>query len=262
MDAEDALRHLSSKRLAFVISPGRSGTALLTALSGAIAGVKAVHEASPRMNFVLRAVCSHRKAAEFWLKTEMFPSISQSLSIEDRVYFETSHMFCKGFIEPTIQMGLRPLFVILTRCSKDVAASLFSIGCVPERTDDGRLVLLGPTDPGVTPMHGWQSMSDYQLCYWYALEIARRQDFYESWLPGYGCEVTRISYQELADPQKILSLAKFLTGSPSVEVNLERVDAVLSQNQNPRSGLARTLRQLPPCDVRKKQEEQVAEYFR
>ena len=36
------------------------------------------------------------------------------------------------------------------------------------------MYLLEPRDPYVMPLPGWESLSDYQLCFWYALEIERR----------------------------------------------------------------------------------------
>ena len=46
-------------------------------------------------------------------------------------------------------MRLRPDIIILTRHAREVATSMLALDCIPDRTASGRLVLLGPRDPGV-----------------------------------------------------------------------------------------------------------------
>ena len=82
-----------------------------------------------------------------------------------------SHLTCKGFIEPLIELGLRPCFLIISRPAREVAISLLKIGATPERTGPGRLVLIGPEYSPFLPLDDWERLSDYQLCYWYAREI-------------------------------------------------------------------------------------------
>ena len=255
----DALEKLQKIRFIFSITPGRSGSKLLTALAQCVDGVSAVHEGPPRMNYLLRTICSHPPAAKWWLETEMFPAIAKDLS--SGIYLETSHLFCKGFIEPTLDLGLKPSFIILSRPADEVAESLHAIGCVPERSGIGRMVLLGPSDDGVQEMPDWQSLSDYQLCYWYALEIERRQAFYERWLPERGCDVWRVQLKDLQNTSLLPDLAQFLTGRLEPSYDLEAAAVVLSQNQNPKSGLSTYLRMAPPLPERTYQEAIVKEAF-
>jgi hypothetical protein len=255
----DEIAKLAHKRLVFTVTSGRSGSKLLTALAKCVTGVSAQHEAPPRMNYVLRAICDHPPAAKWWLATEMFPTIAQSLSSD--IYLETSHLFCKGFIEPTLELGLRPSFIILTRPAEDVAESLHAIGCIPERSGIGRMVLLGPSDTGVQVLPNWQALSDYQLCYWYALEIERRQNFYERWLPEQGCDIWRVQMKDLLQPSLLPELAKFLTGSPEPSYNADAASAVLSRNQNPKSGLTSEIKSTPPEPERSEQEAVVRGFF-
>ncbi|MCW3780880.1 hypothetical protein [Defluviimonas salinarum] len=255
----DAFEKLRAHRLIFTITPGRSGSKLLTALGQCISGVQAVHEGPPRMNYVLRGICDHPPAARWWLESEMFPAIASHL--EGTAFFETSHLFCKGFIEPTLDLGLRPSFVILTRPAREVASSLFSIGCVPERTGIGRLVLLGPTDSNVQTAGDWQHRSDYQLCYWYAKEIERRQTAYEHWLLSQGCEVFRVELTELQEPSTLPRLAQFITGRSDPSIDTVGAAAVLSRNQNPKIGLASEITLPPPVAELASQEAEVDQVF-
>lgn len=195
------------------------------------------------LNFVMRGVCNYPQAALWWLKGEKLPAIARSLTQSS--YVETSHLFCKGFIEPMLDLGLRPSFIILRRPAQEVASSLHAIGCIPERTVAGNLVLLNPRDRIVRKLPGWEGLSDYQLCYWYACEIEHKQTQYEQWLPTQGCDTMQITFDELLDRDNLFHLARFVTGSADPKVNLKAAETVLAHNQNPRQRHNSTLRPAP-----------------
>lgn len=211
------------------------------------------------MNFVLRGVCANPGVARLWLETEMFPEIVKKIRAPS--FIETSHLFCKGFIEPTIELGLRPNFLILCRPAADVAASLLAINCVPDRTPDGKLVLVAPGDPGVQKTPDWKSFTDYQMCYWYAKEIERKQKNYEEILPAFGCNTMRINMSELFDVKIIHKVAEFVTGTEAPKIDIDRVFSTLEKNQNPREWLVASPRDIPPEEERQKQQTEVDKMF-
>jgi len=235
-----ALEKLRECRLVFTVTSGRSGSKLLTQLASKIPDIKAVHEGRPRMNYVMRGIQGYPEAAKWWLESEMYPTIAAEL--DQPVYLETSHLFCKGFVEPTLELGLKPQVILLTRPPNEVAASLYSIDCIPERTCSGRLVLLGPSDPGVWKIPAYETLSDYQLCYWYAREIERRQAHYARVLPKQGCACLNLSLADLTDASRFIDVARFLTGKSEPGFDQLEIKAVLQSNQNPKSGLASTSR--------------------
>ena len=47
------------------------------------------------------------------------------------------------------------------------------------------------------PVPAWKSWTDYQLCYWYCLEIQRRSAVYEKMALASGSKVVRIDLSEL-----------------------------------------------------------------
>jgi hypothetical protein len=192
------------------------------------------------MNYVMRSIQGYPDAARWWLESEMYPAIAAEL--DQPVYLETSHLFCKGFIEPTLDLGLRPRFIILKRPANEVAESLYTLDCIPERTNSGRLVLLGPSDPGVWKIHGWNELSDYQLCYWYAREIERRQLHYAKLLPDQGCACLNLTLEDLTDASQFERVAHFLTGNTSKGFDDQAIKDVLERNQNPKSDLSSNLR--------------------
>ena len=109
-------------------------------------------------------------------------------------YAETSHLLCKGFIEPMLELGLRPHFVILERDSRSVAKSFHQLDSIPERTHLGRIYMLSPTDPCLLETPCWEDFTDYQLCYWYALEMHRRARWYAALFDRIGIPYTRFDF--------------------------------------------------------------------
>lgn len=240
MKTFQAIEKLREYRLIFTVTSGRSGSKLLTQLARTIPDIRAVHEGKPRMNYVMRGIQGYSEAAKWWLESEMYPTIAAEL--DQPVYLESSHLFCKGFIEPTLELGLKPQFILLTRPASEVAASLYSIDCIPERTGSGRLVLLGPSDPGVWKIPAYEALSDYQLCYWYAREIERRQAHYARILPEQGCPCLNLTLADLTDASQFIHVARFLTGKSEPNFDQKEIETTLQSNQNPKSGLTLTLR--------------------
>ena len=235
---------LQSKTLVFTVTSGRSGTKLLCRLLQQCTTIHAEHEPVPRLNFVMRSIASAPSAARGWLTTEKLPHIVQAM--QGDTYVETSHLFCKGFIEPLLSLELRPKFIILKRPTRDVASSLFKMNCIPERTENGRLVLLGPTDRDVLPLRDWQSLCDYQLCYWYALESERRQVWYKSNFDRLGISYFESEMVGLRDWSQLSALVEFIRKGESMR--RESFQELLSIDQNPRvsaTGMAGD-RTLPP----------------
>lgn len=219
----------TGRTLVFTVTPGRSGSTLLTRLLHDVAGVHAEHEPAPRLNYVMRSFVAAPSAARGWLLNEKLPAIRAAMRSD--LYVETSHLTCKGFIEPLLDLGLDLRFIILTRPATEVAESLHAMGCIPERTEAGRLVCLGPTDPGVLPVLSWRDLSDYQLCYWYALEIERRQESYARLFHARGIPVATIGLRELCRWDRFVRLAAFV--DPRAVPDRPAYDAVIAHNQNP-----------------------------
>ena len=225
---------LSSKRLCFTVTSGRSGTKLLARLLRDAAGVCAEHEPAPRFNYVFRSAVESPEAARWWLLTEKLPAIGRIVGSSD-AYAELSHLTCKGFIEPLLDVGVRPSFLMVSRNPRAVASSLFRIGAIPERTASGRLVLLGPGESLFLPLPGWRQLTDYQLCYWYAREIEWRQAHYRRVFGAQGLDWLDLKFDDITDWDTFAKISKFAgaRGVPDRGV----FDDILASNQNPRAGL-------------------------
>lgn len=165
---------LINKKLIFTITSGRSGTKLLTKLVKPLKGVTATHEPLPSFNSILRTVIQQPYHGLRWLKAAKLPMISR---MPESAYMETSHATCKGYIELFELLKISPIYIILRRPPRQVAMSMYKYGSIPVRQDRGWL--LRPTDPNVLPMVSWQKATDYELCFWYTLEMERRYLYYQ-----------------------------------------------------------------------------------
>lgn len=164
--------HARLPRLIFCLSPGRCGTKYLAAVLDTIPGVHAVHEGKP--DFVDWARAARRDpeiARRFWA-CEKLPHII-SLDVCE-VYVETSHLFGKGFVRPLLDLGVVPDVIVLRRNFRDVALSRWRRSSIPARTPSGQLYLLHPEQAEWCHLPRWWTFSDYQLCYWYTLEMEGR----------------------------------------------------------------------------------------
>ncbi|WP_375458909.1 hypothetical protein [uncultured Enterovirga sp.] len=253
VQGDDGAR-LASKDIVLTVTSGRSGTKLLAVLLRDVFGLHAEHEPAPRANLALRPAIADPAYAREWLISEKLPEIAKSGA---RTYIETSHVYCKGFIEAFFACGLEPRFIILRRDPRAVAESLFKMNGIPERTEAGKLVLLGPSDPHVLPLPDWERYSDYQLCYWYAREIERRQAFYVGQFRSGSLSYFDISIDELIDVHSLLRLAMFIDPSASLnETSRERFKEIVSRNQNPRNvALEGAVDRLLPSDTARQEHE-------
>ncbi len=165
------LDELKNKQIICTVATGRCGTAFLAEILRLIPGVTSCHEPAPEYADVLRGVQAHPERATRFLQENKLPVIAEDPA---PVYIETSHLFCKGFLSPLLELGVVPSLIWMRRPHRAVASSMYRGGTIPGRTPKGLRFYLSPEDPGTLPLPQWQELDDYQLCYWYCLEIERR----------------------------------------------------------------------------------------
>jgi hypothetical protein len=195
-DAPSVLAAVSAKRLVFTATAGRTGTAYVTVLFKGLRDTHAEHEPEPNFVHVMRRAQEHAPIALDFLLRHKLPAIAAR---PGAAYVELSHLACKGFLEPMLALGLRPSLLVLRRGPRSIAKSLLERATVPGRTSAGWLYLLQPGDPMTLPLPGHATMTDYQLCFWYALEIERRQARYAQLFARAGCRVAEASARGLND---------------------------------------------------------------
>ncbi len=192
------LEQMREKRLIFTVTTGRSGTAYLTAVFNYMRDVTALHEPAPEYVEVLREAQSDRRVAENFVIERKIPAI---VCEKNPIYVETSHLICKGFLEIFLDLGLIPDLVIHRRPMRQISLSLLKMGTIPGRTEKALRFYLHPADLGVLPLPGWEELSDYQLCYWYCLEIERRAQNYSALFHSKGARVVETTLAGLKTSQ-------------------------------------------------------------
>jgi len=182
------------KRLIFTVTSGRSGTAFLSSIFGYVRKVHSFHEPSPEFVKVLRRVQREPDLARRFLLEEKLPAIAKDNA---RIYVETSHLACKGFLEPLLEMNVIPDLIIHRRPPRDVSLSLYRMGTIPGRTEKAFRFYLSPDDPDVLYLDNWPELHDYQLCYWYCLEMERRAKKYSQMFREHGARIAETTLQGL-----------------------------------------------------------------
>jgi hypothetical protein len=197
----------TGKNIIMCLTTGRSGTNLLERLLALAEDICSKHEPEPAFQRVLDEVSNNPAAAISFVRDIKLPDI---LARPGSHYAETSHLFGKGFFEAFIALGIPFRLIVLNRDPRQVAKSLWRIRTVPGRTKSGKEFLLHPDQPGVMALPGWQRMSDYQLCFWYCLEVERRKSAYTEECTRRGIPVFATSIEELKDWMRFEAFCKNL----------------------------------------------------
>ncbi len=195
------------KNIIMCLTTGRSGTNLLQELLALAQDICSEHEPEPAFQDVLEKVRQDPMAAISFVRDIKLPAI---MARPGAHYVETSHLFGKGFFEAFIALGIPFRLIVLNRHPRQVAKSYWRLKTVPGRTAGGNKFLLHPDQPGVIPLPGWQRMSDYQLCFWYCLEVERRKSAYTQECKRIGIPVFEISMEEVKDWTRFKSLCEEL----------------------------------------------------
>lgn len=232
---QELIEQIKEKQLILTVTAGRTGTTFLHALFKLFPNVDSFHEADPNFLHVLKRIQTQPSAATKFLVEYKLPAI---VACKSKTYVETSHLFCKGFLEPLINLGIRPDLVLLRRNPRNIAWSLLERQTVPARTPLGANYLVCPSDPNTLPLPLWERLTDYQLCFWYALEIERRQHRYREFMLRLGGKVYDVTASELNNAEKFLEMAEILsldiTDSETLLKQHQQVSSI-THNKNPGS---------------------------
>jgi hypothetical protein len=186
-----------SKRLIFTITTGRSGTMYLGHLLSGLPNIRAEHEPEPYFHALLPQVRRDPAIARRFLQEVKLPFIEK---LPEKTYFETSHYFGKGFLEPMLELGRVPDLILFSRNARKVASSFFLIGTARKRLfgqEKARTHMLLPDEPNFLPARNWEEWHEYQLYYWYALETLARAEHYKKLIIACGGKVFQTTLERL-----------------------------------------------------------------
>lgn len=216
----------------FCITSGRSGSGTMYRIWNSLQDVDAFHEPKPQFHKVMRSAQANPGWARDFLRWEKLPAM---LRCRAKAYVETSHLFSKGFIEPALRFGLRPSFITLRRDPRAIATSHLMLRTIPGRTWGGLAFCLSPQDDVFLSVQDWEQLSDYQLCYWYALEIQKRQAAYAELLAKNGLRNFSITTGELNDIDRVTEMVEGVSGG-AIDPDRKRLSTVVGQLYNHRKG--------------------------
>lgn len=197
-------------RLIFSLSSGRSGTKHLSRIIGLLPGVASLHEPVPNFSEEMRSAQEDHEVARVFLREKKLPEIAR---ITHDYYAEVTSMWCKGLLQAWIEEPGLPVpdIVILDRNLRQIALSLFRLDLTPERTRNGKEWYMGPAaSSAILKVESFASWTDYQLCYWYALEIDARKVLLGNIVAARGGRVHRTSIEKISTPRGVLALVKGL----------------------------------------------------
>ena len=173
---------------------------------------RGLHEPRPSFVTIMRDVAATNDVAQAtrWLIEEKLPHIRSRRLNSRRIYLETSHLACKGFLVPLIELlgdGIR--IIRLRRREQEVVASLKALGVTPP----ARSWYLCGTDElcvGRMSPAQWQAMSDEDRCVWYVREIeAQWQQRVKPLVPPH--QLIEVDLESLVAPGPMLDeLAEFV----------------------------------------------------
>jgi hypothetical protein len=209
--ANRLLAGLRHRRLIFTVTSGRSGTKLLAEVLQLLPGVHAEHEPYPYVDNIWWRMRHDPHIARRWLVQTKLPAILKSMAdTNTNTYVETSHMMCKGFFEPMHALGIDFDIILLSRDLRDTARSLYSLGNIPVRTKAGRRWLLDledSTNISQLPKRDW---SDYQLVYWYVLEMElRKEHYWDLWVSTFR-KAARLNMHEITNLRDFREFLSFM----------------------------------------------------
>jgi len=204
---------MQNKRFIFTVTTGRSGTGYLAFVLNQLRGVECYHEPDPNFVDCMREAQRDPEVATRFLLTKKLPYLLSH--VHKPVYIETSHLNCKGVLSAWLKQKYLPPFdlILLKRDPRKVSVSMMRLNTIPGRSEGGLEWYLSPEDPSnVTQLPNWQKLSDYQLCYWYCLEIERRMEIYANLVKHNGgtfasCTAEQVStWCGLYDLLKVMNL--------------------------------------------------------
>jgi hypothetical protein len=203
------------KRFIFTVTTGRTGTLFMTNLLPIFKGVTALHEPKPKFSLHTREIQTNPQLAKDFLINEKVPAILSTLKTP--IYIEMSNFFCKGYLEPWLEISEFPIpdLILLNRDLRKISLSNVALSVIPARTEQGLQYMLAPFDPTCfTHLEGWESLSDYQLSFWYGLEIEERKKQYARIIQDKGGRVLSTSLDQIKTVKGILEAKDKLGFAP------------------------------------------------
>ncbi len=172
------------KPIVLTLTTARSGARMLYRHFSLVPDMSADHESTPGFPSVRRENITNPSIGREFVHRFVFEYIEKK---PGKYYSNTDQSVSCGFVEHFLDLGVRPMFVILRRNPRLVATSMFRLDWIPERHHFHRKWYSSPRESSALPIFGWEKMHAYQLCYWYACDCELRIQKAKKLVTDAGC---------------------------------------------------------------------------
>lgn len=230
-----AVERLQRRRLVFTLTNGRSGSMVLYSLFEQLEGAEAAHEPDPRLDFHRVRAARDPAYARRVIERLKLPVLARG---DRRLYVETNHLIAKAYTEAlegaADAHGLDLSYIVLTRPPREIAKSMLRLNTAPGRSKLARLFYTDPRETCLLQIPDPDALTDYQLCYWHALETEARQGAYGARARAAGRRVARVALSDLNAPGGFEGLLDTLEITPTA-ADLARIEAFRGRTVNRKS---------------------------
>lgn len=219
-------------RLIFCINSGRSGSNYLSELLGTAKEVISYHEAHPRMTGDYLKMINQESYAKSFAKRKFKISGIKDVLLglpDNKIYFESNHMFIKTFFDVVIQEFPKVEVIILRRYLPKVLKSFIELGYFSEKNQSWKFWMSSPNaaTAAIPCINTDQNLDQWDLCIAYLIDIEARAMRFKAQYPN--IKTYEVRLESLNNFTKVTSFFEEINITPS-----EETKAIYSKHINQR----------------------------
>ena len=228
-------KKIINHRLIFCINSGRSGSNYLSELLGTAEEVISYHEAHPRMTGDYLTLINQEDYAKSFAKRKFKNSGIKDLLLglpDNKIYFESNHMFIKTFFDVVIQEFPKVEVIILRRYLPKVLKSFIDLGYFSEKNQSWKFWMSSPNaaTAAIPCIDTDKNLDQWDLSIAYLIDIEARAMRFKEEYPN--IKIYEVRLESLNDFAKVTSFFQEINITPSQETK-----AIYSKQINQRPGI-------------------------
>ena len=227
-------QRIANHRLIFCINSGRAGSNYLSELLATAEEVVSYHEAHPRMTGDYLTLINQKDYAKSFAKRKFKSSGIKDLLLgfpDNKIYFESNHMFIKTFFDVVIQEFSKVEVIILRRYLPKVLKSFIELGYFSEKNQSWKFWMSSPNaaTAAIPCIDTDQNLDQWDLSIAYLIDIEARAMRFKEQYPN--IKTYEVRLESLNDFAKVTSFFKEINITPT-----QATKAICSKQINQRPG--------------------------